>query len=75
MIRSGHIIHHLELMENRGILKGKTEDGPGEVHEMRNLRDCLSDGIDPEGCAGYLYRNLHQVPGLHQGMSDRSKIF
>ena len=58
-----------------GILKGKTEDGPGEVHEMRNLRDCLSDGIDPEGRAGYLYRNLHQVPGLHQGMSDRSKIF
>lgn len=56
-------------------LKAKPKTDPGEVHEMRNLRDCLSDGIDPEGRAGYLYRNLHQVPGLHQGMSDRSKIF
>ncbi len=58
-----------------GVLKGETEDGPGEVHEVRNLRDCLSDGIDPEGRAGYLHRNLHQVPGLHQGMSGRRKVF
>ena len=48
---------------------------PGKMHEVRNLCDSLSDGIHPEGRAGYLHRNLHQVPCLHQGMSGRRKVF
>ena len=57
------------------VLKGETEDRPGKMHEVRNLCDSLSDGIHPEGRAGYLHRNLHQVPCLHQGMSGRRKVF
>ena len=28
------------------VLKGETEDRPGKMHEVRNLCDSLSDGID-----------------------------
>ena len=56
-------------------LKAKPKTDLEKCIEVRNLCDSLSDGIHPEGRAGYLHRNLHQVPCLHQGMSGRRKVF
>ena len=55
-------------------LKAKPKTDPEKCTKCGICATVCPMGSIPKD-AGYLHRNLHQVPCLHQGMSGRRKVF
>lgn len=57
------------------LFEGQAQNRPRAMHPLRALCGGLPHGLHPAGGADRVYRHLHQMSGLHPGMSGRRQIF